>query len=128
MKDGYEKNLVYNIIVKLLTENTTWYTSDEATKMYNNESGYDLDTMLFRSLQNELLRKINVNVTYADGTSSQSRYAAGQKDPGLCYNPDGNVYLFQYNGNGDGADDANLTLTPSTTRFKFSYDALGIAW
>lgn len=128
MKDGYEKNLVYNIIVKLLTENTTWYTSDEATKMYNNESGYDLDTMLFRSLQNELLRKINVNVTYADGTSSQSRYAAGQKDPGLCYTPDGNVYLFQYDSNGDGADDANLTLTPSTTLFKFSYDALGIAW
>ncbi|MEF2724471.1 MAG: carboxypeptidase-like regulatory domain-containing protein [Eubacterium sp.] len=128
MKDGYEKNLVYNIIVKLLTESTTWYTSDEATKMYNNEAGYDLDTMLFRSLQDELLKKINVNVTYADGTSSQSRFAAGQKDPGLCYTPDGNVYLFQYDSNGDGADDANLTLTPGTSLFKFSYDALGIAW
>lgn len=128
MSDGYEKNLVYNIIVKLLTENTTWYTSDEATKMYNNETGYDLDTMLFRSLQNELLRKINVNVTYADGTSSQSRYAAGQKDSGLCYTPDGNVYLFQYDSNGDGVDDANLTLTPSTTLYEFSYNALAIAW
>lgn len=128
MKDGYEKNLVYNIIVKLLTENTTWYTSDEADKMYNNEAGYDLDTMLFRSLQNELLRKINVNVTYADGTSSKSRYASGQKDSGLCYTADGNVYLFQYDSNGDGVDDANLTLTPSTTLYEFSYNALAIAW
>ena len=130
LPSGYQNNLVFNIVTALLTNLTDWYTEEEATNMMNQVEGYDLDTMLFKALSDNLLKQINVEVTYPDGTTSRDHYGTESQDPHLCYTPDGNVYIFQYNedASADGSDDAELTITPSTTLFKFSYDALKIAW
>lgn len=128
LKDGYQNDLVYNIVVRLLTDLTDWYTEDEKTNMINGVDGYELDTMLFKALQDNLLKQINVTVTYPDGTNSVERYKQGQKDPNLMYTPDGNVYLFQYDADGDGVDDAQLSLTKDTTLASFAYDAFSLAW
>ena len=128
MPSGYESNLVFNIVAKLITEMTDWFTETEKANIYNQVEGYDLDTMLFKALQNSLLRKINVNVTYPDRTQSVDRYKEGNTDPHLFYTTDGNVYIFMYDENLDGLDDANLTITPTTNLFTFSLQALKIAW
>lgn len=128
MPDGYENNLVFNIVTKLLTGMTDWYTEEEANNMYNQVQGYELDTMLFKALSENLLQQINVQVTYPDGTNSRDLYEQGIKDPNLCYTNDGNVYIFQYDENADGQDDVNLTLEPGSNLFEFSYEAFEVAW
>lgn len=128
LPEGYENNLVHHIVVKLLTEFTDWFTDEEAEHIYNGDPGYELDTVLFQALSKNLIQQINVQVTYPDGTNSQDRYEQGIKEPHLCYTNDGNVYLFQYDDNGDGVDDANLTLSTTSNLADFAYDAFEIAW
>lgn len=130
LPEGYENNLVHHIVAKLITEFTDWFTEEEAEHIYNGDAGYELDTVLFRALSTQLLQQINVEVTYPDGTSSRDHYGTSDQDPNLCYTPDGNVYIFQYNEDAseDGSDDVNLMLTPDETLFEFSYEALEVAW
>lgn len=128
LPSGYQDNLVFHIVAKLLTSKTDWYTEEEANHIYNGDAGYELDTVLFQALSEKLIQQINVQVTYPDGTNSQDLYEQGIKDPNLCYTNDGNVYIFQYDENGDGQDDAKLTLETSTSLSDFAYKAFGIAW
>lgn len=128
LPSGYQNNLIHHVVAKLLTTNTDWYTEEEAQNIYNATPGYELDTMLFKALSENLIQQINVQVTYPDGTNSQDNYEAGIKEPHLCYTNDGNVYLFQYDEDMDGQDDAKLTLETSTSLSEFAYKAFGIAW
>lgn len=128
LPSGYQNNLIFNIVTRLITDYTDWFTEEEAANMYNQVEGYDLDTMLFRALSENLLQQINVQVTYPDGTNSRDRYESGDTDPNLCYTNDGNVYIFQYDSNEDGEDDVNLSLEPDTNLFEFSYEAFEVAW
>ncbi len=59
------KTTSFNVVCKLLTTLQIGYTDEEAANMYNQVSGYELDTMLFKAL-NEQHLKINVQVTYSD--------------------------------------------------------------
>lgn len=133
LPSNYQSNLVFNLVTALLTGMTDWYTEEEAQNMVNQVEGYDLDTMLFKALSKNLIQQINVEVTYPDGTSSRDHYGTDAQDPNLCYTPDGNVYIFQYNSNPENdteeqQDDVNLTITPTETLFQFSYEALEVAW
>lgn len=128
LPSGYQNNLIFNIVTRLITDYTDWFTEEEANNMYNQVEGYDLDTMLFRALSENLLQQINVQVTYPDGTNSRDLYEQGIKDPNLCYTADGNVYIFQYDEDADGTDDVNLSLEPDMNLFEFSYEALEVAW
>lgn len=128
LPSGYQNNLIFNIVTRLITDYTDWFTEEEAANMYNQVDGYDLDTMLFRALSENLLQQINVQVTYPDGTNSRDRYESGDTDPNLCYTSDGNVYIFQYDSDEDGEDDVNLSLEPDTNLFEFSYEAFEVAW
>lgn len=128
LPSGYQDNLVFHIVAKLLTSKTDWYTEEEANHIYNGDAGYELDTVLFKALSEKLLQQINVQVTYPDGTNSKDLYEQGIKDPNLCYTTDGNVYIFQYDEDEDGTDDAKLTLETSSSLSDFAYNAFGIAW
>lgn len=128
LPSGYQDNLVFHVVAKLLTSKTDWYTEEEANHIYNGDAGYELDTVLFKALSEKLIQQINVQVTYPDGTNSKDLYEQGIKDPNLCYTSDGNVYIFQYDENEDGTDDAKLTLETSTSLSDFAYKAFGIAW
>ncbi len=62
--DGYQSNLVYNIVANLIWENTNWYTDAEVAAFKNDLSTWNFDVELFGKLSSELLNKINVLVTY----------------------------------------------------------------
>lgn len=70
MWNGYESNLVYNLVANVIFENTLWYTEDEANSyrayLQNNKNGtrWNYDEQLLDKLSTELLQQINVNVTY----------------------------------------------------------------
>lgn len=97
MWSGYQSNLVYNLVAKVIFDNTNWFTEDEIKSFekslgnpdYANDSSvtaktWNYDVQLFDKLSNEFVNKISVNMTYAlekqdDGTlavtdSSESRY------------------------------------------------------
>lgn len=125
---GYQDNLLYNVLVRCLTDFTDWFTPEERDHMVNRDAGYELDTMLYQALSENLLKQINVTITYPDGTTSKDRYAAGNLDEHLFYTPDGNVYIFQYDENNDDVDDVNLSFTPDMSLMELAYDCLGVAW
>ena len=128
LPSGYQDNLVFHIVAKLITSKTDWFNEEEANHIYNGDAGYELDNVLFQALSENLLQQINVQVTYPDGTNSRDLYEQGITDPNLCYTDDGNVYIFQYDENEDGTDDANLTLTATSNLSDFAYEAFEIAW
>jgi hypothetical protein len=89
MWDGYKTNLVYNIVAKLVIENTNWYTDSEIASFEsylqgNGGTTFNFDDQLFEKLTTELIQKINVQITYPDNelaedgtqkkTSSKLRY------------------------------------------------------
>ena len=97
MWSGYQSNLVYNLVAKVIFDNTNWFTEDEIKSFekslgnpaYTSDSSvtaktWNYDVQLFDKLSNEFVNKISVNMTYAlekqdDGTlavtdSSESRY------------------------------------------------------
>ena len=139
MPSNYEKNLVFNVVCKLLTNLTDWYTDEEATNMYNQVAGYELDVMLFKALNEKLLKEINVEVTYSDGTSSRTRFENGDTDPHLFYTSEGNIYIFKYDDEGhtnaaDKVDNAIFDNTASgqvlttSNLWDFAFYALKTAW
>lgn len=131
--DGYESNVVYNIVQSLLFNNTNWFTEEEIANYTSGTTAFVYDDVLIDKLNTKLLQQINVEVTYPYGTtSSKDRYkeiqkAGGDKsingyDPNLNYTEDGNVYLFKY----DGIEP--LQLSKNDSLFDFGYRALKIAW
>lgn len=71
MWDGYQSNLVYNVVANLIWQNTDWYTDEEVAAFMNdfkangaNQTSWNFDEQLFNKLSTKLLTKINVLVTY----------------------------------------------------------------
>lgn len=141
MSDGYESNMVYNIVQQLILENTGWFTQAEKTQIRNNPSleTSKLDYILLDKLSTNLLSNITAQITYADGTNSQDRYAqyleegsapyidtanlhyVTQEDHDINGEAVGNVYLFRY-------QDQTLELKPTDTLFSFGYKAFEMVW
>lgn len=141
--DGYESNFAYNVVQSLLFNNTQWFTNDEIEGYKAHPETFVFDEVLLEKMTTELLDKINVLVTYPDGTSSADRkeaidarmqsnsenYATAAAalgyDPNLIYSTErgheGNVLLFAY-----GND--KIKLTSSDSLFSFGYQALDMAW
>ena len=116
---------------------------------YINGTQWNYDDVLMSKLSTELLQKINANITYEnmipnpdyDATtnptapkfihdSSVARYRSGRTndsslpgyDANVKYTPDGNIYLFQYEG------ETPLTLAKTDTLYAFAMKALKLAW
>lgn len=141
LPDNYQEDLVYNVAKHFLLNNSGWFTADEIAKYSgNNNSNFVYDSVLLEKLTSKLLCKINVLVTYPDGTSSSTRrakidekmatgmsYADAAKslgyDPNLVYSEEnkGNVLLFAY-GN------EKISLGVNDSLFSFGYQALDLAW
>ncbi|MCH5320800.1 MAG: hypothetical protein J1E36_03500 [Eubacterium sp.] len=141
--DGYESNFVYNIVQNLLFNNTQWFTDEEKTAYLDGSKDFKFDTVLLEKMTAELLNKINVLVTYPDGTNSGTRKAAIEAkmeaegktyeqaaaalgyDPNLKYSTErgqeNNILLFAY-GN------EKIELKPEDSLFSFGYQALAMAW
>jgi hypothetical protein len=144
LDDGYESNMIYNIVKQVLFNYTGWFTETEIANYKSNPDSFKLDTVLLDKMTSELLDKININITYPDGTSSQSRYKEIQEyiashsgatvssastalgyDPDLVYNDSGNILLFKY---GYGTDQQTLKIDTTTKVLEFGYQALDLAW
>ncbi len=148
---GWESNSVYNIVQSLIFNNTNWFTDEEKANYKANPSTFIFDDVLLEKMTAELLQKINVLVTYPDGTSSISRREAIDKkmdegnmtyrqacialgyDENLVYSKEntGNVLLFVYGAdeNGEAASNATkLTINKGDNLFDFGYKALDLAW
>lgn len=132
---NWQNNLAYNLVQNLILEYSGWFTSAEKADIRSNAT--PLDTVLFDKLSTELLAKINVCVTYADGTNSVQRYAEYLKNGSAPYidtanlqyttegdgsnQKTGNVYLFRYKGE-------SINLEESDNLFDFAYKAFEMAW
>lgn len=132
---NWQSNLVYNLVQNLILEYSGWFTSEEKANIRTNST--PLDTVLFDKLSTELLAKINVCVTYADGTNSVQRYAEYLENGSAPYidttnlqytvegdgsnQKTGNVYLFRYKGE-------TINLEESDNLFDFAYKAFEMAW
>ena len=141
MSSGYQSNMVYNIVQQLVLENTGWFTQAEKTQIRNNPSleTSKLDYILLDKLSTNLLSNITAQITYADGTNSQDRYAqyleegsapyidtanlhyVTQEDHDINGEDIGNVYLFRYQSE-------TLELKPTDTLFSFGYKAFEMVW
>lgn len=124
LEDGYQSNAAYNIVQHLLFNNTKWFTEEEIAAYKNGTKTFVYDEVLLDKLNTELLQKINVLVTYSDGTSSATRLADGTvQDPNLVYSDEneGNVLLFVYG-------DEKLEIKNGDSLFDISFDALRLAW
>lgn len=141
MSSGYQSNMVYNIVQQLVLENTGWFTAEEKAQIRNNPSleTSKLDSVLLNKLSTQLLSNITAQITYADGTNSQDRYAeylekgsapyidtanlhyVTQEDHDKNGEAIGNVYLFRY-------QDQKLVLKPTDTLFDFGFQAFEMVW
>lgn len=141
--DEAKDNFAYNIVQSLLFTYTDWFTPTEIENYKNGTTPFVFDEVLLEKMTVELLDKINVLVTYADGTSSATRKEAidakmasdGMEyeqaasalgyDPNLIYSTErgqeGNILLFAYG-------DDMIELTTSDSLFSFGYQALEMAW
>ncbi|MFR5875989.1 MAG: hypothetical protein ACLUFN_05820 [Eubacterium sp.] len=131
MWDGYQWNLVYNLVANIIINNTKWFTESEKETYLNdlkktNASdrtyAWNFDDLLFKALNEQLLQKISVLVTYPNyvptvdektgetvyvNDSSALRKKEGRiQDSKLVYSSEeqfaNNVLLFVYDKNGDG--------------------------
>ena len=141
MSNGYQSNMVYNIVQQLVLENTGWFTAEEKAQIRNNpnEETSKLDSILLNKLSTQLLSNITAQITYADGTNSRDRYAeylekgsapyidtanlhyVTQEDHDKNGEAIGNVYLFRY-------QDQKLVLKPTDTLFDFGFQAFEMVW
>lgn len=144
MEDGYESNLVYNLIQSLVLNA---FYKDSASSAYQEAKAKKLDTMMFDLMSGELLQKINVLVTYGESyvddngktvvDNSAYRYekiqqymsthsvnyataaAACGYDPDLIYSSEpgyeDNILLFAY-----GSPDDEGHATASTEKIDFN--------
>ncbi|MDE6767226.1 MAG: hypothetical protein K2J35_03405, partial [Eubacterium sp.] len=138
----------------LLFNYTEWFTDEEKEAYTANPSSFVYDDVLLEKMTVELLDKISVYVTYADGTNSGTRreaieqkmkaanmdYAAAAESLGydgdLIYSSEkgmeNNILLFAY-GNPDKDGHATtltdmIKLTKSDNIADFGYQALKMGW
>lgn len=161
--DGYEKDMIYNIVSNLIISNVDWFTEEEKAafmadlKDTSKNGPWNIDDQLLKALNKNLLQEINVLVTYGtrytleDGSTHQETSytrnlashgvkngSQGVQNDKLVYyqgnlDDDGiakNVYLFQYDFDGNGAisDSEKLTLDKNDNLFSFAFRALKFAW
>ncbi|MGN0527516.1 MAG: dockerin type I domain-containing protein [Eubacterium sp.] len=97
MWDGYQSNLVYNIVANLIWENTNWYTDQEIADFKVNlgtTSGtWEFDTELFGKMTTELLDKISVLVTYPEMVTVPKKDANGD----IVVDENGETVMTQMN-------------------------------
>lgn len=98
MWDGYESNLVYNILAQVILTQTNWFTEEEKADFQSYLQGkggtaWNFDEQLLTKLTSEFISKISIEMTYAlekdedkDGNtvynttdSSKSRYSKIKK-------------------------------------------------
>lgn len=148
--DGYQSNLVYNIVAEIIFYKTKWYSESEirdfeAYLKGNGGTTWNYDIQLFDKLSTELLANINATITYPHDITghqdnSKTRYAEIQDyiaehggdiasasralgyDPNLKYTDDGNVYLFRYEGM------QTLSVNKDSKLVQVATDALRLAW
>jgi hypothetical protein len=166
MWDGYEGDVVYNLVANIIIKNTKWFTEDEISTYYadlKKTSGsrtyaWNFDDVLFKALSEQLLQKINVQVTYSNmiateengktvyvNDSSKLRKEENRvQDSKLVYSSEtgyeDNVLLFQYDYDGDGTikntydEDGNilveekLEISKTDNLFSFAFRAFKLAW
>lgn len=143
-----QDNFAYNVVKGLLFNKTEWFTDAEKQQYTNDKASFVYDDVLLQKMTDELLCKINVRVTYADGTTSATRRAeiakyetggrsykeavracnaaTGSKyDENLIYSSEkgheNNILLFAY-----GND--RIVLDKNSNIADFAYQALGVAW
>ena len=142
MADGYQSNMVYNIVQQLVLENTGWFTAEEKAQIRKNPNleTNKLDAILLDKLSTQLLSNITAQITYADGSNSADRYKQHLANPSanvpyyfsnLNYVSEedslvngqgvGNIYLFRYNGE-------TLSVKPSDNLYTVAYKAFDMAW
>lgn len=80
MWDGYQYNLVYNIVANLILENTKWfddatlsaYKADiRATSLEGRTFAFNFDDVLFTALNKQLLQQIHVEITYPNYVTNE---------------------------------------------------------
>lgn len=97
--DGYQSNLVYNIVANLIWENTEWYTDAEVAAFKNDLSTWNFDVELFGKLSSELLNKINVLVTYPTRVPAIDIDKKSETYGQVVKNEDGSVkYIEDHSG------------------------------
>lgn len=141
--DEAKADFAYNIVQSLLFNYTDWFTPTEIANYKNGTTPFVFDEVLLEKMTVQLLDKINVLVTYADGTSSATRKEAIDAkmasdnmsyeqaaqalgyDPNLIYSTErgqeGNILLFAYG-------DEMIELSTTDSLFSFGYQALKMAW
>ncbi len=148
--DGYQSNLVYNIISNLILTKSGWYTESEIAAYQSDiqagNGNWVLDDQLMDKLSKKLMQQINAEITYPalgpSGTGTESSKVRYKKitdkmaaegltmaqasealgyDPNLKYTSDGNVYLFCYG-------DQKLTIAKDAKLLQLGYEVLQLAW
>lgn len=73
MWDGYQWNLVYNIVANTILTSTKWFDEEttaayladiKATKMSNRTYAFNFDDVLFTALNEQLLQEVHAEITY----------------------------------------------------------------
>ena len=62
--NGYESNLVYNLVRSLIFNNTKWYTEEEIAQFKSGAKAWNFDEQLFGKLSSELIGEVSALVTY----------------------------------------------------------------
>lgn len=148
MWDGYQSNLVYNIVANLILTKTNWYTESEVSAyqayLKNNSTGkaWNFDNELLDKLSTELLQNINADITYdvarnvqEEGTATEGGIAniltvtddsrahyekikAKMKSDGMTFKEASNA--LGYDPNLHYTDSGNVYL------FRYGYEADGV--
>lgn len=73
MWDGYQYNIVYNIVAKTILEDTKWFDDDEkatfytdlkATSVSGRNYAFNFEDVLFTALNKNLLQEVHAEITY----------------------------------------------------------------
>jgi hypothetical protein len=156
--DGYESNLVYNIVCALIWNNTDWYTDEEIEAFKADSSKWNFDEQLFGKLSSEFLDSVAFTITYPttievtnskgeteyvkDSSSHRWEEISAKMESGLTYEQAAKACGYdpdlKYEMNDDGTStgkillfqygDEKLEVTKSDSLFNVAFKGLEIAW
>lgn len=77
MWNGYQSNLVYNLVAQVIFNNTNWFTNEEAEQFRLGLQGkggktWNYDEQLLSKLTSEFISKISIEMTYAISTNKKT--------------------------------------------------------